>query len=351
MNKNLYTDTMNKIFMDENCENEILDSVNSEIPVPVKKKAKIRFVPVLAAAAIVLTCGTWAAAESSIDWFKSIFSDSSDIEITEFEEGLISEMTNFGFQSTNENISFEPVGMLADEQDVYCVIRPVGTEIDEIHFISLYSDCFNQTETLGSTSSCRIDEETGNIIVAFSLTDQSFTDGHNVSIFLSNYDSAANTENQDSSAQSDIENVWTYCVNPYNTNQPMDLNGFTPESEYDIYRIDFTAEFGDTKTVTIDSFTEDTPFSIDKIVVTPLSIAAYNHLTFSGTGFTVVMDDGSTADSADEFLGSGGFAYAGGATVTGDMEYTSCLYEQFSKPINPENVAQIYIDNQLVYQK
>ena len=62
MNKNLYMETMNKISMNENCTERIIKEAESSVNTSqYKPKRKIRFIPVMAAAAAALTCGTWAA--------------------------------------------------------------------------------------------------------------------------------------------------------------------------------------------------------------------------------------------------------------------------------------------------
>ncbi|MGN1480513.1 hypothetical protein [Porcipelethomonas sp.] len=351
MNKNLYTQTFDKITMSDRCKEKITEAAFCKENENVKKAKhrKIRFVPVAAAAAICITCGTWAAAENGgLDWFKSLFSDGMEnTEITEFEEGLIGEMENFSFQSTNENVSFEPVGMIADEQNLYCVIRPVNLQGNEISFINLYSDCLKHDEGMGATSSSYIDEETGNIIIKFSLTDQIFTDGHNVSIFLSNYDHSKHIDNQNKLTVSEIENIWSYCVNPYNTQQPLDLSNFNTVSDYDFYRIDFKVNFGNTNTVVIDNLPEDTSYSISKIVITPLSIAAYNELNYIGSKIEVVMNNGSIANASGNY----GSSYGYSSSDSTDATNVSCVESQFDSPINPDDIAEIYIDDNLIYSK
>ena len=143
MNKNLYMETMNKISMNENCTERIIKEAESSVNTSqYKPKRKIRFIPVMAAAAAALTCGTWAAAESGgFEWIRTFFSETStDMEITDVETSLIGEMENFSYESSSSDISFTPIGMIADKLNIYCIVKPEGIDAEQIQFIALNSD-------------------------------------------------------------------------------------------------------------------------------------------------------------------------------------------------------------------
>lgn len=342
MNKNLYMETMNKISMNENCTERIIKEAESSVNTSqYKPKRKIRFIPVMAAAAAALTCGTWAAAESGgFEWIRTFFSETStDMEITDVETSLIGEMENFSYESSSSDISFTPVGMIADKLNIYCIVKPEGIDAEQIQFIALNSDGIDYESGYSGNLDAYEDENTGNLIIKYNLCEQYFSENNNVDIYLSNYNS--NNISEDEKARQtfiDINSGKKY----------IDLQSHEWENDFDIFRISFTLNFGNINTLHVgyNNYPKEVNYQITDLIITPLSaiIESSGETVINDNELKLIMTDESIIYVNPLFNG-GYFTYEDGKSPYHHAQWI------FDEPIDPDNISQVYINDNLIYEK
>lgn len=355
MKKEIYCSAMKKFKMSDECVGEILDAID-EVTLDTKEKKvrHIKLIPLLTAA-VVLVFGsiTVAAKAGGFDWIK-VFTEDDDFIISEELMEMTGEMQDFKCES-NCNVKLSPLGVIATEKNLYCLFNidenPGSDKVfyqfnnDEISDSDeIIYNCFNKVEINGSdrisyggSSGIIKAEEAANdkdvMVVTINLAD-----GDN--IFKEN-------------DRISIENMFK-----------------NEDDEQFKYRAtaEFTLKFGDIKTLDIDYskyMCDDIPerdydFMIDYITIDPLSINVYaNRYYYADAmlndGFTIVLNDGTCMD-----LKECGFSALGSWTEESfnttvaerglpDIEYQTS--SRFPKPINPDDIDEIYLGKMKIYEK
>lgn len=340
MNKILYNTAMDKITMSDECEKKIIDAVENAA-YEKKRRKSFRFIPVIAAAAVLVTGTIGVAAENGgFDWIRGFFSK-DDFVMSDDVTELIANIDNFSCESPC-GIELSPVGMIADEHTLYCKLNadslPEGINADDLCLSNIYTNNVpsidkiieqGDTEKYGFQSDSLISagwsmlSEDNAIILKFTADYNAINDGDNVNMRL--------------------------AFNPARKNDK-------EISETDIYAdISFKIKFGDVKTleITFEKYkANDTPekkFFIDKMLVNPLRISTYGpRLFYNGivlnNDLKVLMKDDTVVTAVHQ---GNGMSYDPD-NVADTQEVISEW--AFESPVNPDNIASIYIKDLCLYK-
>lgn len=340
MNKILYNTAMDKITMSDECEKRILAA--AENVVAEKKRHKsFRLIPVIAAAAVLVTGTVGVAAENGgFDWIRGFFTK-EDFDMSDDVTGLVANVENFRCESPF-GIELSPVGMIADERTLYCKLNvdslPEGVNVEDLQLGEIYTDSIPKIdeiesgvlENVGSISSDLFSSnwstvyEDNAVIIEYNTDYNAILDGDNVKIRLT----------------------------------------VTPEHKYgeettepEIYAdISFDIRFGDVKTLEINYNdykaveVSDTKFFIEKMVVNPMKISSYGTKLFYD-GIVLGSNDLKVIMKDDTVI----TAKCGGKSISCDPDnmvntQQVICYWSFESPVNPDNIAAIYIRDLCLYK-
>lgn len=341
MNKILYNTAMDKITMSDQCENRILAAAENAVAEK-KRRKSFRLIPVIAAAAVLVTGTLGVAAENGgFDWIRSFFTK-EDFVMSDDVTALIADIENFSCESPC-GIELSPVGMIADERNLYCKLNadslPEGVNPGDLQLGEIYTNSvpkmdeleLEDLENVGSLSSnslssgwCVHDDDDNSVIIEFGADYNAILDGDNVKIRL--------------------------VVVPEHKYREE-----TPEPE--IYAdISFDIRFGDVKTLEInyDDYkaveVSDTKFFIEKMLVNPMKIISYGTKLFYN-GMVLGSDDLKVIMKDDTVI----TAKCGGKSISCDpdnmvnTQQVICDWK-FESPVNPDNIAAIYLRDLCLYK-
>lgn len=340
MNKILYNTAMDKITMSDECEKRILAA--AENAVAEKKRHKsFRFIPVIAAAAVLVTGTVGVAAENGgFDWIRGFFTK-EDFDMSDDVTGLVANVENFRCESPF-GIELSPVGMIADERTLYCKLNvdslPEGVNPEDLQLGEIYTD-----------SIPKIDEiESGDLENVGSISSD---------LFSSNW----STVYEDNAV-----------IIEYNTDYNAILDGdnvkirltVIPEHKYgeettepEIYAdISFDIRFGDVKTLEInyDDYkaveVSDTKFFIEKMVVNSMKISSYGTKLFYD-GIVLGSNDLKLIMKDDTVITAKNVGHTMSCDPDNMVNTQQVIcYWSFESPVNPDNIAAIYIKDLCLYK-
>lgn len=356
MKMNDYKNVLNRMHPREGLENEIIDKcMNTEE----KRFKKRRFAPVIAVAAAVCIGTVGVSAAMNYDWIKSFFED--DFAISEDIESLVAETSNYECYS-NCGIKMSLDGVVADEQSIYCQFNidemPEGYNLEELQMSAVAMKNFRWTEeiqSLGGTGGGYLNED-GKYIIMHTWDNHYISENDSVAIHIYNHEQLKNycgdREILTMYDAVDIENdgdgdatMWYGVMTPENIEKY--------NSNYDNILINFDIEFSDEKIPAVkineDKVQHNGMYSnlINDIEITPFKIicdvSATDYIDAKGK---IILETGEEID-----LETGSFSFEAPADENGNIHTQSRQDWTFSKPINPENVAEIYIGDKCIYTK
>lgn len=340
MNKALYDTAMNKVTMSHECEERILEMTENITPdTSVKTKRHFRFIPILAAAAVLVTGTITAAAEGgAFDWIKGIFTE-KEFEITNDVTELIADMNNFTCTS-NCGIEISPVGMIADESSLYCMFNVDSTpeEIDWrcLDINEFYTDKL-PNNGFGSPNHIEIGtkkdeygyaegfDDRQTIILTFSASEKKFSEGDKVNIRLG-----------EARKYSEHDYGWSNNILGQDIENYADLS--------------FNIDFGNVKSIEKDYEGNhmvhiwNEKLFIRKLLVTPLniSLSGQNIICYSinkDSDIKIIMKDDSVITSGWSSL-EGNYAGSNRSTT---------IKWKLDSPINMENIKAVYVGDTCLY--
>lgn len=352
MNQKLYNTAMDRLHMSGECEERILETTeNITQSVSKRNKKKFRILPVLAAAAVLVTGTLTVAAESgAFDWIRGFFKDEK-FEITDDIAGLVADMENFVCESPS-GIEVSPIGTIAEECTIYCMLRvdslPKGLSVEDLRLNGFSTDKLLAEQNIGfplgveigastsfgtsTTSLERNEKDENTLMLTFRTSYKAFNDGDKVMIRLS-------TERDECNFNEFEKNAGNYADITFNVR--FGDVGFL-EKNYDEYQA-------------IEVSTDK--FFIKKLTVSPMRIAIvglnlYNDKMEKNNSIKIVLKDGSVVRAY--FTGSGNMP-ADIRTIT-SYDLSSATGArlfvgewEIEKPINPDNISTIYIRDICLY--
>lgn len=356
MKKEIYCSAMKKFKMSDECVGEILDAIDEVTLEPKEKKVRhIKLIPLITAA-VVLVFGsiTVAAKAGGFDWIK-IFTEDDDFIISEELMEMAGEMQDFKYES-NCNVKLSPIGVIATEKNLYCLFNidenpdsdnvfysfnnDENSDPDETYYYNWFDKfTINGSDEISYSGNSEIikAEEAANDKDVMAVTINLADDGN---IFKEN-------------DRINIEHVMKYDEDK--------------QFKYDV-STEFTLKFGDIKTLDIDYskyMCDDIPerdydFMIDYITIDPLSIHVYaNRYYYADAmlndGFTIVLNDGTCMDLKEcGFSASGSWSSESFNTTVSERGLPDIEYQtssRFPKPINPDDIDEIYLGKMKIYEK
>lgn len=356
MKKEIYCSVMRKLKMSDECVGEILDAIDEVTLEPKEKKVRhIKLIPLLTAAVVfVFGSITVAAKAGGFEWIKLLTEDDNFIISEELME-MTGEMQDFKCES-NCNIKLSPLGVIATEKNLYCLFNidenpnsdkvfysfnnAENSDSDEIVYYNYFNNFkINGSDKLNYSGSSTIitaedaanDKDVLAVTLNLSADENIFRENDRISI-------KTKFKNED-------DKQWAYHATA-----------------------EFTLKFGNVKTLDIDYskyMCDDIPernydFMFDHIVVDPLSINAYaNRFYYADAmlndGFIIVLDDGTRMDLGKcGYTASGSYAKESFNTTVAERGLQDIEYQQvseFPKPINPDDVKEIYLGEMKIYEK
>ncbi len=343
MNKTLYNTAMEKITMSDECEERILNAINTPQKETIKKHKKIRFAPAFAAAAIIATGTIGVAAENGgFEWVKELFAKDS-FTISNEVIDIIADFSNFSCESTH-GLKISPVGMIADETTLYCIMHidenPENIDPDTIFIADFFTESIPSPNRLSNEelsalneeygmlsygSGMDYDEENNTIIYKASTSYKAFNDGDNVTIEIA-----------------EVPKDGDYCYDACKDDICATLN--------------FDIKFGDMNNLTI-NYNEynavelkSTKFFIENMTITPLRVTTkgtkiYHNGSVLNDSLTFIMKDRSIVTATSD-------GYSISCDYVNSVS-TQTVYAEwsFDSPINPDNIQAIYLEENCLYSK
>jgi len=364
MKMNDYKNVLNRMHPRETLENEIIEKA---LGTEKKTFRKRRFAPVIAVA-LSLCIGTLGvSAAMNYDWIKSFFED--DFVISEDIESLVAQTSNYECWS-NCGIKMSLEGVVADEQSIYCKFNidemPEGYNIENLFTTKFASQSFDEINSgehsgYGAMYDGSINEE-GKFIVSYSSDVPMFKNRDKIAIHLANFESMPKM----------VEFATIYDLPDFET-YPYDLmtaeNLQTYDNDWDNVLIKFDLNFDDIPSLEISSEQMEiqTP-QFDRIKITPFKMISSNHTTVkncepvkivmkSGKHIVIENDDFSTVSYLTKEekqalpTDENGFHVKQYKWIPDDAVAYGKQTWEFPEPINPENVAEIYIGDKCIYTK
>lgn len=343
MKKELFYTMTEKITMSDECVGAILDAID-EVPheTPKKKISHIKLIPLLTAAVIFIFGSVTVAAEmGGFDWVKAFFGE--DMIFTEDIMEMSGEMENFKCES-EVGAKLSPVGVFATSQDLYCMFRV--DDIDKKYSnTSFFFNGMRINDTLPgmwgvSTPSSYTREIESNIVILPLIVEaDTLHENDKISIELQSW------------TEEEFENY-----SQENDNKPTTI-------------VEFNLKLGKTKELYID-FNEymydgvpkrNYDFLFENLTITPVSLSTFGHSQFYADemlidGFTIVCADGTKIETGRNGFSTSSSAYFNDSPnskladrVPAKQDIT--FNHSFEKPINPENVTEIYLGEMKIYEK
>lgn len=344
MNKTLYNTAMEKITMSNECEERILDAINDTQQIAVKKRKKIRFAPVMAAAAILVTGTISVAAENGgFDWIRGFFTR-DDFEMTNDVTDIVADISNFTCES-DMGIELSPIGMIGDETTLYCMFN-VDSFPEDIKRESLQLNRF-YTDTVPSIHEIAEHNPKAESL----LTEEDFLDG---------FSCGFSTEHDEENNIAIFKMETSY--NAFNDGDNVTLElGIVPEiggfycgdPEADICAtLNFDIKFGNIRTLEVnyDEYKAvevyNTKFFIENMKITPLKVTTIGteivHYSMTlNNDLTFIMKDKSIVTASHN-------GFNASASI---KTYSNIVASEwtFDSPINPDNIMAVYLDELCLY--
>lgn len=330
MNKILYNTAMDKITMSDECEKRIFAAAENAVAEK-KRRKSFRLIPVIAAAAVLVMSTVGVTAENGgFDWIRGFFTK-EDFVMSSDVTALIADIENFSCESPC-GIELSPVGMIADETTLYCMLNvdslPDGMKCEDIRLSNYYTDTIPSENNiaLGVEAGLRTNGYSENTIeLTLSTSYKAFHNGDKVSFRLVS----------DPDCEFDVSD-------DYESENYTDIN--------------FTINFGNVKSLEVNYEkykaveVANTKFFIETMLVTPLKISTngsklfYDGIVLGSSDLKVIMKDDTVIT-----------AVLTGRTMTCDpankvnTQQVVCDWK-FESPINPDNIAAIYIRDLCLYK-
>lgn len=308
MNMNDYKQALDKISPKDELKNEIISKCG-EKPRITRSFNKRKLAPILAAAVIGCTGITAAAtAAGGADWFGKLF-EKENVVVTEESSKLIAGVENFTCQS-DKGISVTPVGVVADERTLYCVLSfdnlPNDINFKDMQVVEFYTQG-SQPETLTSYDYDYLYKN--EFVCRITTGENSFKDGDNITLNLGRI----------------------VGETPLDTVRSTEVDA----------TVSFDINFGDMTALEIDcSETEfNYGFKAGRVRISPLNIIIEKTNFFDTEliwkSITITLNNG-TVITADCDGGGGG-----------ENEYDAIW--TISEPINPDKIASVYLGDLCLY--
>lgn len=375
MKMNYYKNVFNRIKPNENLENEIISKAACLNESKQVYKPKRKFATVIAVAAAICIGTVGVSAAVNYEWIKSFFGD--DFVISEDIQSLVAQTSNYECYS-NCGIKMSLDGVVADEQAIYCQFNidemPEGYNLEELQMSNIASKSFrfnDEIQGIGATGTNYLNEDGKYIVIqswdkAYIKENDSiaihiynceqlknYSDGREI---LSMYDAADISEEELESLYYEQELLKAQAEAQVAEGMHV-YDAMTPESiensNYDNILIHFDIEFSDNKIPSVkiseDKVQHNGLYSnlINNIEITPFKIicdvSATDYIDVKGK---IILETGEEID-----LETGSFSFEAPADENGNIHIQSNQDWTFSKPINPEDVAEIYIRNECIYTK
>lgn len=390
MNKTLYNTAMEKIIMSDECEARIMEAVNNAEQVTVKRHKKIRFAPVLAAAAVLTTCTVGVAAESGgFEWIRGFFTK-NNFEMTNDVTDIIADINNFTCES-DMGIELSPVGMIGDETTLYCMFNvesfPEDIDHERLHLNRFYTGSVPSFDELLSRNSSSGEkytrEDTVNSVVAEDESDTEMVveDVHTEYVEEDNATENALTA-ESVLSEEEYENGMS-CGWQADYDEENNIVIFKMETSYKGFndgdnvtlelciapekgsffsgdpnndmcaKLNFDIKFGDMKTLEVnyDEYNAvevyNTKFFIENMKITPLKVnivgtELYHDSMTMNNDLTFIMKDKSIVTASHNgFSSSTSIKKPHNKVVSSDWT--------FGSPVNPENITAVYLDELCLY--
>lgn len=316
MNKNLYSNAMDKIEMSDECLGEILDSLDEVQEKPFKPK-KVHYIQIITAA-IVLVFGTVtvAATAGNMDWVKNFFKN-EETEVLETVYDMVSEVEDFKYES-DYGINFTPIGAISDSKEVYFVLS-VDNVPDDFDFTNAEMSLTDYKEYLSENWSNILTQVDYNsdenlLICKASSNDDIFESGEYIQFDLYKW-------KVDDDVYSDISfgKVGFKLSNISDSSiKTIDYSKYSPSDEYNNI--------------------------FDKITITPLSMNTYGkrdmykEIPHGEKPFRIVFNNGEEMN----------YSLSGSYSCDGMYQLENRFED---KPIDPDNITEIYFKDMLIYHK
>ena len=368
MKMNDYKNVLNRMHPREGLENEIIDKcMNTEE----KRFKKRRFAPVIAVAAAVCIGTVGVSAAMNYDWIKSFFED--DFAISEDIESLVAETSNYECYS-NCGIKMSLDGVVADEQSIYCRFNidemPEGYDIENLYIWELASESYDvvsENDSSGAATFYGSVNDEGKYVVMYSVDTIDFSSNDNIAIHLYNDDEFFEFSN----GKSNINTLYNQgCENyPYDLMTVENLETYNYNMDYVLIKFDL--HFDDVPVLEISSDQMKIQNDMfNKIKITPFKMITTNYTEYHIVDdVEIVMDNGERIVSGYSSFAS--FDYITDEEVENlpvdtdgfhveqyqwisenvDYQFEGKQVWEFKEPINPENIAEIYIGDKCIYTK
>ncbi len=349
MKMNDYKNVLNRMHPNENLENEIIEKcMNTET----KKLKKRRFAPVIAVALSLCIGTVGVSAAMNFDWIKSFFKD--DFVISEDIESLVAQTSNYECWS-NCGIKMSLDGVVADEQSIYCQFNidemPEGYDIENLYLWDLASesyDVFGENTGRSATFYGSVNDE-GKYIVSYSADTLIYSGNDKIAVHLYNNDEFFEFAN----GKDEVHTLYDQgCENyPYDLMTAENLEIYNHDMDYVLIKFDI--EFDNEKIPSVkiseDKIQHNGLYStlFKNIEITPFKmlcgVSATDYIDVKGK---IILDNGDEI-TLESDLHSG----YGGIDENGINRNEYLQIWTFSKPVNPEDVVEIYIRNECIYTK
>ncbi len=346
MNKNLYNAAMDKITMSDECLGEILDNIDEIQPeLTTKQHKKVRYIRIITALAVFIFGSVTVAAETgSLEWIKNIFA--KEVTVTNVYD-MVTEIENFRCES-DMGVELSPVGILCDEQDFYAVFHAdkFPKNLNKEYIGYLIEDGGKYAEEYGGLSysyTSDFDAEKNYIILKLNMAQRIFKDGENITLRVNydehEYNPSKAPEHRDHIILSDLARLsFTLRLGKFdslNINYKEYMPEFIPKRDY--------------------------TFLFDEINITPFSLTTIGRMNFYADallndGYRIVMTDGTELLSKDWSSSSHGLSdsYSYSTSSSSSGTNAGIVYDTswvFDEPIDPNNVAELYLGKMLIYRK
>ncbi|MBQ3566949.1 MAG: DUF4179 domain-containing protein, partial [Oscillospiraceae bacterium] len=310
------------------------------------------------------------SAAMNYEWIKSFFED--DFAISEDIESLVAETSNYECYS-NCGIKMSLDGVIADEQSIYCQFNidemPAGYDIENLYLWELASesyDVFGEDNNKSASFYGSVNDE-GKYVVMYSVDTIDFTSDDKIAIHLYNHDDFFELTN----GKDETNTLYDQgCENyPYDLMTVENLETYNYNMDYVLIKFDL--HFDDVPVLEISSDQMKIQNDMfNKIKITPFKMLTTNYTEYHiADDVEIVMDNGEKIVSGYTSFAS--FDYVTDEEVENlpvdtdgfhveqnqwisedvDFKFKGTQVWEFKEPINPKNVAEIYIGDKCIYTK
>ncbi len=313
MNMNDYRQMLDKVTPRDGLKDEIISQC-AEKPRITHSFSKRKLAPIFAAAAVLATGTVGVAAATNADWFGKLF-EKENVVVTEESGKIIAGVENFTCES-DKGISVTPVGVIADERTLYCVLSfdnlPSDISVDDMQIKDFY------TNTIPSAKDMLPEEQPANVYGY--NTDYGFEQNNMICQLTADYKAFNNGDTVTLKLGRYIEDI--------------------PDEEIDV-TVSFDVAFGDMRTIEVNyDETEITSNFVPKTMqISPINIMIKGEILFSSymplENIEITMSDNSVITAC----------YSGGS---GDDNEDKAIWK-LEEPINPDNITSVYLGDLCLY--